>query len=227
MEIKAFVSTLHPILPISHAFVHSISIVQHLLTNCGPFPIPRQLSPFTTPGKSCVPPQRAIEWPVVEQAVPLIYTRDTAPPAMRVWARLVALSIAIGSLAVLLIGMWLEPNGQQGMSTHTQLGLQRCQFEARTGIPCPSCGFTTSVSYFAHGNVAASVYIQPMGFVIAVFLAASVWAGSYIAFTGRPVHRLVAMMPGRLWLIVMLVILVGAWAWKIAIHLTGHDHWPV
>jgi hypothetical protein len=66
-----------------------------------------------------------------------------------------------------------------------------------------------------------------MGFLIAVFCAAGVWAGSYIAFTGRPVHRLVAMMPGRTWLIVLLTILIGAWAWKIAIHLTAHDHWPV
>jgi hypothetical protein len=164
---------------------------------------------------------------VVEQAVPLIYTRDVAPPAMRVWSRLIALGVAMVCLAVLLTGMWLEPNGQQGISTHTQLGLQRCQFEARTGIPCPSCGYTTAVSYFAHGNVAASIYMQPMGFVIAVFFGISVWAGSYIAFTGRPVHRLITMMPGRAWLIVLLTIGVGGWAWKIAIHLTGHDHWPL
>lgn len=165
--------------------------------------------------------------PAVEQAVPLIYTRDVAPPAMRAWSRLLALGVTVACLAVLLTGVWLDPNGRQGISTHTQLGLQRCQFEARTGIPCPSCGYTTAVSYFAHGNVAASIYIQPMGFVIAVFFAIGVWVGSYIAFTGRPVHRLVAMMPGRAWLIVLLTVGIGGWAWKIAIHLTGRDHWPL
>ena len=163
----------------------------------------------------------------MEQAVPLIYTRDFAPPAMRAWMRLVALGVAAGCLTVLLIGMQLEPNGAQGISTHTQLGLPECQFEARTGVPCLSCGYTTSVSYFAHGNVLASFYIQPMGFVIACFFAIGVWVGSYIAFTGRPVHRLMAMIPWRWPLIGLLTFLVAAWAWKIAIHLTGHDHWPL
>jgi hypothetical protein len=126
---------------------------------------------------------------------------------------------------VLITGMALRPD-PAGISTHTQLGLDRCQFEARTGLPCPSCGFTTSVSFFAHGNVLASIYVQPMGFVIAVFCAAAVWVGAYVALTGRPVYRLMSQIPGRAWLIVLLTIAVGGWAWKIAIHLTGHDHWP-
>jgi hypothetical protein len=168
----------------------------------------------------------SVKWRVVEQAVPLIYTRDTLPPAMPLWTRLLAGGVGMGCLVLLLIGIWLVPNGSQGISTHTQLGFPRCQFEARTGVPCPSCGFTTSVTYFAHGNVLASIYVQPMGFVIAVFFAASVWIGFYIAVTGRPVHRLLSQVRGRVWLIGLLSIAIGAWAWKIGIHLTGHDHWP-
>jgi hypothetical protein len=141
-------------------------------------------------------------------------------------SRLVALGVAVGCLGLLVIGSYLRPNGAAGISTHTQLGLQRCEFEARTGLPCPSCGFTTSVSYFAHGNIAASFYLQPMGFLIACAFAAGVWAGGYIAFTGRPVHRLLGMLPWRPLLLVLLTVAIGGWAWKIGIHLTGHDHWP-
>jgi hypothetical protein len=65
-----------------------------------------------------------------------------------------------------------------------------------------------------------------MGFLIAVFAAATVWVGGYIAVTGRPVHRLMLQVPGKIWLIGLLSLAVVAWAWKIAIHLTGHDHWP-
>lgn len=162
----------------------------------------------------------------MEQAVPLIYTRDTLPPPLRGWARLLALGIALGCLAVLITGAWLTPD-RAGTGTHTQLGLQPCQFESRTGLPCPTCGFTTSVTYFVHGNVLASLYLQPMGFVTAVGFAAGVWVGLYIAFTGRPVHRLVVMAPTRGWLIVLLVIAVAGWGWKIWIHLTGRDHWPL
>jgi len=163
----------------------------------------------------------------VEQAVPLIFTRDTLPPPLRGWMRVFALALSLACLAVLVTGAWLNPDGSHGIGTHTQLGFQRCQFEARTGLPCPSCGFTTSVSYFAHGNVIASIYVQPMGFVMALLFAAGVWVGGYIAVTGRPVYRLVNMLPDRRWLAVLLTIAVAGWAWKILIHLTGHDHWPL
>jgi hypothetical protein len=163
----------------------------------------------------------------VEQAVPLIYTRDRLPPPMSLWTRLLAAGLAGVCLAMLVVGMNLRPNGEKGVSTHTELGLPPCQFEQKTGLPCPSCGFTTSVSFFAHGNVLASIYIQPMGFVIALFAAASVWVGGYIALTGKPVHRLMLQVPGRMWLIGLLSLAIVAWGWKIAIHLTGHDHWPI
>jgi hypothetical protein len=160
-------------------------------------------------------------------AVPLIYTRDTLPPAMRGWMRMLAAAIALGCLAVLVTGMWLTPNGAQGISTHTQMAFPPCAFEMRTGLPCPSCGFTTSVSYFSHGNVLASLYLQPMGFVIAVLCAVSAWVGFYVAITGRPVYRLLALLPGRTWVLGLAAMAIAGWAWKILIHLTGHDHWPL
>lgn len=162
----------------------------------------------------------------MEQAVPLIYTRDTLPPAISAWIRVFAGVVALACLTMLLVGMMLQPNGDKGISTHMQLGLPPCAWEQKFAIPCPSCGFTTSVTYFAHGNVPASIYVQPMGFVIAVLSSAVVWIGFYIAFTGRPVHRLLSQAPGRMWLIGLLSIAIGAWAWKIGIHLTGHDRWP-
>jgi hypothetical protein len=165
--------------------------------------------------------------PRVEQAVPLIHTRDFPLPPLRVWTRLVAAGVALACLAVLVTGAALQPNAARGISTHTQLGLPECQFEARTGLPCPSCGFTTSVSFFAHGNLLASLYVQPTGFVIALLCAMTVWAGFYIALTGRPVHRLLARLPVRGTLIALLSVAIGGWGWKIWIHLTGRDHWPL
>jgi len=75
--------------------------------------------------------------------------------------------------------------------------------------------------------VLASLYVQPMGFVVAIIFAAGVWIGAYIAITGRPVHRLVGMLPDRKWLAVLLAIAVGGWGWKIFIHLTHRDRWPL
>jgi hypothetical protein len=95
------------------------------------------------------------------------------------------------------------------------------------GIPCPSCGYTTSVTYFAHGNVLASAYLQPMGFVIGLFFAMTVWIGGYVAVTGKPVYRHLGRLPGRAWVLGVLTIAIVGWGWKIWIHSTGHDHWPL
>lgn len=138
--------------------------------------------------------------------------------------RLLAAGVAGGCLAVLLVAAWLKPN-VHGTGTHTQLGLEACAFKVRTGLPCPSCGFTTAFAYFAHGNLLASVYTQPMGAALAALAAAAVWIGFYVALTGRPVHRLFKLLPSRYYLIPLMTLAVLGWGWKIVLTLTGRDGW--
>src|SRR5688500_12705332 len=188
-------------------------------------PTPTDLSPPPLPVPVRAGP--SIPRPVGVQlspAVPPIYSRISAPPPLAWWGRALALGISLGCLAMLVVGALLRPDST-GISTHTAMGFLPCQFERRTGLPCPSCGFTTSVSHFARGNPIASLYVQPMGFVIAVSAAAAVWIGAYIAISGRPVHRLMTFVPARAWLLVLLFFAVGGWGWKIFIRLTGRDGW--
>ena len=86
-----------------------------------------------------------------------------------------------GCLAILLLAAYLRPS-PSGMGTHQQgLGLPACNFLRTTGLPCPSCGMTTSFAWFAKGNLLASAYVQPMGTILALLAAACVWGGFYIA----------------------------------------------
>jgi hypothetical protein len=103
--------------------------------------------------------------------------------------------------------------------------MEACNFEQRTGIPCPGCGMTTSVAWFVRGNLLASVYVQPMGAIGALFCAAGVWIGLYLAITGKAAHRLLQMIPVGYYLMLILLVGVLAWAWKIFIHLKGIDGW--
>jgi hypothetical protein len=160
----------------------------------------------------------------VDQAVPLIYSRDPRASFLSAGARLAALGIALSCLLPLIIAARLHPDAG-GSATHTQLGLQPCAFLQRTGIPCPSCGMTTSWTWLAHGNLAASFYVQPMGTVLAMIAAACVWVGLYVAVTGRPVHRLLRLLPGRYYFVPLLSFALLAWAWKIFIHVHGLDGW--
>lgn len=105
------------------------------------------------------------------------------------------------------------------------MGLSRCGFMERTGLPCPSCGMTTSFAWFTRGNLAASLYVQPMGTLLAVAAAVTVWVGAYVAFTGRPVYRLFKLLPGRYGFLCVMAFAILAWGWKIMLVLNGRDGW--
>ncbi len=154
--------------------------------------------------------------PAQQVLPPMIYTR-VAPVARLSWsARIIALAVALGCLGVLIVAAGLEPN-PAGVGTHTQLGLTECSFLARTGVPCPACGMTTSFAYFVRGKLAASFYTQPMGCLLAIGASAAVWVGFYIACTGIAVYRLTRLIPTGRCLMALLFFGIVAWAWKIAV----------
>ncbi len=66
--------------------------------------------------------------------------------------RWLSAAIGVGLMSLLLLASWLQPNSS-GMGTHRQLGLPPCTFLMLFGIRCPSCGMTTSWSYFMRGNL--------------------------------------------------------------------------
>ena len=139
-------------------------------------------------------------------------------------ARLLALAVAAGCVALLLVATRARPS-PTGIGTHRQLGMERCQFEAQTGVPCPTCGMTTSYAHFVRGQWIAAFYVQPMAALMALATCMSAWAGLYIALTGRPIHRLFYLLRARYYVTAVLSLAVLAWAWKIWIHLHGIDGW--
>jgi hypothetical protein len=154
----------------------------------------------------------------------LIYTRIGPPDRVSATGRVLAGLIGAACLAVLLLAVWLQPS-PAGVATHTEMGFDECQFLKRTGLPCPSCGMTTSFSWYVRGNWLASFYVQPMGFLLAVLATAAVWAAAYIAITGKPAHRLVRLIPSRYYLLPLLLFAALSWGWKMFIHLRGIDGW--
>ena len=160
----------------------------------------------------------------MDNAAPIIYCRADQRRPDSLIIRLLAAAFALGCLAVLVTAAYLPPS-HSGVATHRQLGMPECSLLQRTGLPCPSCGMTTSFSWFVRGNLAASLYVQPMGALLAFLTCCGVSAGFYIALTARPVYQLLGLVPARCIFVPLLTVGVLAWAWKIAIHLSGHDGW--
>jgi hypothetical protein len=160
----------------------------------------------------------------VTSTAPAIYARNLTEGRLTLFARAVALGVAGACLALLIVAAMLEPD-PRGIGSHRTMGLDPCQFEYRTGVPCITCGMTTSFAHFVRGQLPASFYVQPMGMILALLTAIVFWAALYIAVTARPVHRVLRFFPLKLYLFPLFALMIVAWIWKIGIHVTGRDGW--
>ena len=66
----------------------------------------------------------------------------------------------------------LKPD-PRGYGTHQSLGLPPCTFRMLFGIPCPSCGMTTSFSHLMHGNI-SQAFERASGVVLAAVCAVQI-----------------------------------------------------
>jgi hypothetical protein len=165
----------------------------------------------------------ALPYPAVVDALPPIYAPPVSPIRLGLTARVVAAALALTFVTPLLVGAWLTPDAS-GVGTHRQLGWSPCATLV-SGVPCISCGMTTSVAWFAHGNWAASFYLQPAGWLLSLLLLWGFWIAAYVAATGRPVHRLLAMLSMRWALLILSGAVLASWGWKVYLHSRGLDGW--
>ncbi len=148
--------------------------------------------------------------------VPLIYNHNRPLPRLTFVGRALAAILGGGSLAVLVMAAILDPS-PTGMETHTQLGLPPCGMLRLTGVPCMTCGMTTSFAELAHGHLWQSLVAQPAGTLLALLAAMTFWIGTYIAVTGRPSARLLNQVPWTRLLFSVLGIMLVAWVYKIIV----------
>ena len=89
------------------------------------------------------------------------------PEPMRRTSRVALVALAVVLVGVLGIARWLNPDNR-GFGTHEQLGLPPCAFRVLMGIPCPSCGMTTSFAFVVRGQLASAAWTNPGGCLLAL-----------------------------------------------------------
>lgn len=59
-----------------------------------------------------------------------------------------------------------------------------CGMKQRWGLPCPTCGMTTSVIAFGQGKIIQSFYIQPAAAVLCCILVITAFLAFFIVISG-------------------------------------------
>ncbi len=142
------------------------------------------------------------------------------PAAVPFVDRLPALAVFLVSAGVLAVAMLLTPNTRAGVGTHTALGLPACGLYETTGIPCATCGMTTSFSLAAHGHPVAAFINQPAGALLALLTAMAAVLSGYALLTGMSLTPIAAALWRPRAVLTGIGILLIAWVYKIVV-LTG------
>ena len=119
------------------------------------------------------------------------------------------------SATMLLIARLLLPSAD-GVGTHRQLGLPPCAFLHFTGVPCPSCGLTTSVAHAARLHFYESIITQPFGLIIFISAALSIPLSIYLWRRRVPWSKLKRLPVGNLVIYLTIALFILSWLYKIA-----------
>jgi hypothetical protein len=142
-----------------------------------------------------------------------------AKPGLGHWVRGTLVGIALGLCGVFAIAAWLNPYNAEGdartSETHKQLGLPSCTFKTVTGLPCPSCGMTTSFSLLMHGDLANSLRANAVGTLLAIFCLLLIPWSVASAIRSEPLF-IASMERALLWVIVVFLVLALA-RWSIVL----------
>ncbi len=131
--------------------------------------------------------------------------------------RLAWLGVWAGCAVTLGIAIWLDPD-PRGLGTHEQLfrGGMPCSFVLTSGLPCPTCGMTTSFAHMMHLQPLAAFKVQPAGAIFCLATIVVFWYSIYIVAVGRAVRiNWYRIGPVRFMLAIGFILLAG-WGYKLA-----------
>ncbi len=137
------------------------------------------------------------------------------PPRLNIWVRGLLVFVAAFLIAGFSLAIYLNPYKEDGsartMETHRQLGMPKCTFYEKTGMPCPSCGMTSSFSLYIRGDVWHSLKANWVGTILATFCLLMIpWCIGSV-YLGRPLFVRGIELPASITIIVLLGLLLTRW----------------
>ena len=115
---------------------------------------------------------------------------------------------------VLTIARALSPS-PNGWGTHQQLGLPPCFFHQITGIPCPTCGMTTSFAHTVRLHFYDAFLAQPFGLLACLITMALIPLSLLMMRRRVPWLKVLTMRGSNAVMFVLVALFLLAWVYKI------------
>ena len=119
------------------------------------------------------------------------------------------------SVFVIGLALKMEP-ASGGVGTHKQLGLPSCAWMSY-GVPCPSCGMTTAVSYCVRGSFFKAFATQPAGVFFGLAIGVVGILGFWIVITGTSFSWIIPYVFSSFMGWSLVIIVIFSWLYKIVI----------
>lgn len=150
------------------------------------------------------------------------YDPPRVVPVLPSVVRVALIAIAVGLVGIFAIAIKLDPyrgGTVWSQGTHQQLGLPPCTFVVATGgLPCPSCGMSTSFALLIRGDLWNSIQANFVGTMLALVCLAYVPWAFYCAIRGRSLW-ITSMEQVLVRLIVVFMVLtLLRWLVVVALH---------
>jgi hypothetical protein len=91
------------------------------------------------------------------------------PPEIRL-SRVEQIALFLAGVIIIsgfALSCYLKPDSR-GFGTHQQLGFPPCSIQILFGVPCPSCGGTTSFAHFVRGQWGSAIRANAAAFLLAL-----------------------------------------------------------
>ena len=124
-------------------------------------------------------------------------------------------ALALVASVGLVMARLLQP-ASRGVGTHEQLGLPPCAFLHLTGVPCPSCGLTTSFAHASRLHFYEAFITQPFGVITFCLTALSIPLSFYFIYSRTPWSKLIYSAKSNQALYALIVLYLLSWLYKIA-----------
>jgi hypothetical protein len=145
-----------------------------------------------------------------------ISSEACASPAYSRQDRAQYLTLLAMSSAALVIARILPPS-PRGVGTHEQLGLPPCLFLKLTGLPCPSCGLTTSFAHAARLHFYDALVTQPFGLLAFGLTLLLIPLLCYLMRARVPWSRIIHARSAQAVTYTLLALYLIGWVYKIVV----------